>query len=179
MKILSKYKDYFDYLVGIYGMDEKLILDRTKFHKQPYTPANNTKITFYICDKVIECLYKDDKYWYGEEIKQFCEKHQFWDGVIRWYLKDDSHIRFYLNDYPTDLNDKHECPILIKNYGSIEKFPILKEYDFASNFPAEQMWIDISNWLSKPKPVINNMTNKEKIVSHGFDLKESFRPNKK
>ena len=27
MKIISKYKDYYDYLQGIYGVDEKLILD--------------------------------------------------------------------------------------------------------------------------------------------------------
>jgi hypothetical protein len=27
MKIISKIKDYYDYLQGIYGIDEKLVLD--------------------------------------------------------------------------------------------------------------------------------------------------------
>ena len=28
MKIISKYKDYYDYLTGIYGVDDKIVLDR-------------------------------------------------------------------------------------------------------------------------------------------------------
>jgi hypothetical protein len=33
MKILSKYKDYYDYLTGIYGEDPLIILDRRSYKK--------------------------------------------------------------------------------------------------------------------------------------------------
>lgn len=33
MKIISQYKDYYDYLIGFYGIDEKIVLDRRKFNK--------------------------------------------------------------------------------------------------------------------------------------------------
>ena len=53
MKIISKYKDYYDYLQGIYGIDNNLILDRIKFSPISYE-YDNTIITLYICDYKIQ-----------------------------------------------------------------------------------------------------------------------------
>ena len=36
MKIISKYKDYYDYLGGIYGRDDTLTYDRRKTEEFPY-----------------------------------------------------------------------------------------------------------------------------------------------
>lgn len=67
MKIISKYKDFYDYLVGIYGEDEKLVYDRRlNFYQNP-TIA---------CPKFIgfEQQYPDKKYawhsllWIGAEL---------------------------------------------------------------------------------------------------------------
>jgi len=57
MKIISKYKDYYDFLQGTFGIDEKLILDRTKFHKIELSDYD--KITLVIGDLVIEGLFVD------------------------------------------------------------------------------------------------------------------------
>ena len=35
MKIISKFKDYYDFLQGIYGVDPLLVLDRTKGTPNP------------------------------------------------------------------------------------------------------------------------------------------------
>jgi hypothetical protein len=42
----------------------------------------------------------------------------------------------------------------------------------------DEIWIELSNWLSRTVEIPDNMTNKEKIISAGFDLKTSFRKDK-
>ena len=46
MKIISKYKDYYDYLSGIYGEDPLKILDRREVD-----PSDNIR-TIVFCDKI-------------------------------------------------------------------------------------------------------------------------------
>lgn len=74
MKIISKYKDYYDYLSGIYGIDEKIVLDRTISKNSPnveFYSHWNRKIVLYIAGYVIECLCIDGKFYYGEDLKEF------------------------------------------------------------------------------------------------------------
>ena len=59
MKIISKYKDYYDYLQGIWGMDEKLTLDRTEYTTTPSLKSSLSHphlsiVRFYICGWVVE-----------------------------------------------------------------------------------------------------------------------------
>lgn len=62
--------------------------------------------------------------------------------------------------------------------------PILADYEIPSLITPEQMYQDISYYVANtmhvsPDLVVNdNMSNKEKIVQHGFDLKQSFRHRK-
>jgi len=59
--------------------------------------------------------------------------------------------------------------------------PILQNLHFAKFFSPEQMYQDIAYFVSNkmvtsPDLVVNNnMTDKEKIVQHGFDIRQSFR----
>jgi hypothetical protein len=57
------------------------------------------------------------------------------------------------------------------------RFIILKETKLPSILNAEDIYNAIEEWLSHKKDdvVHDSMTDKEKIVSHGFDTKESFR----
>ena len=50
MKIISKYKDVYDYLTGIYGEDPLLILDRREFDINRISASQfyNTKIQLFI-----------------------------------------------------------------------------------------------------------------------------------
>jgi len=72
-----------------------------------------------------------------------------------------------------------ECPILLSINQSYKPFhyPILKNFELSKVFPPEKIWIMLSEWLSKRKDpiIIDKRTDKEKILSNGFDLKTSFR----
>jgi hypothetical protein len=81
MKIISKYKDYYDYLVGIYGVDEKLILDRTDFVLTSKL-TNKSKVTFYICGYIIDGYYIDGKFYYGSDLEQFADEPVSGDGLM-------------------------------------------------------------------------------------------------
>ena len=61
------------------------------------------------------------------------------------------------------------------------RIPILQHYQFHKYFSPEQLYQEIAYYISNtmhesPDLVVHdNMTNKEKILQHGFDLQTSFR----
>lgn len=210
MKIISKFKDYYDFLQGIYGIDEKLILDRTNFiNKFPY--GENAVVRFFICGMVIEGLFRDGKFWYGKELEQFSDKkHHFWGKSGNYYfVKHDSNkmyggsdsrvlkspmkfedwismqetIAYKNKTEPICPNDKYNCPIIVSSYfrnscesnDGHEMNPILSEYQFHKVYSAEQIWRMLTEWLGREKQIKEMRTDKEKILSNGFDLKTSFR----
>ncbi len=199
MKILSKYKDFYDYLVGIYGVDEKLVLDRTKFDKlEPVSKSFNfTKGNFYICNYNIEGLWIDGKFITGTDLEEYDEpdlklnnylEYKFGRSLDRNYyrIRNGKNVITVLKsarelELKYSPNIKYDCPILYSGesyFGNEPKyfrFPKLEGLNIQKHFTPEQIWILLSNWLSKEKPIVNNQTDKEKIVSHGFDLKTSFR----
>lgn len=201
MKIISKYKDYYDYLVGVYGIDEKLILDRTEFFPTSrFISPNDSKVIFFICGYQVECLYRNGKFYYGDDLEQFENKKTYkW----RWFSSEDNKDYYTLkinrvgkDEYISILkkpildknntNEKLDCPILIYNiFGEYEykgyklsKFPILKDYDIVNVFRPEKLWQMLYDFLSKTKDIPNLQTDKEKIISKGFDYKHSFRNTK-
>lgn len=204
MKIISKFKDYYDYLQGIYGIDEKLILDRTKFiNRFPY--GENSVVRFFICGLVIEGLFRDGKFWYGKELEQFSDnKKRNWGKTGNYYfvkadetkpfggfdsrvLKSPMKFEDWISMQETIAyknkkeeicpNDKYNCPIIVSSYygDGYELNPILSEYQFHKVFTAEQIWLMLTEWLGREKQIKEMRTDKEKILSNGFDLKTSFR----
>lgn len=188
MKIISKFKDYYDYLKGIYGEDPKLVLDRTEFNKLQY-PGNGID-TFYIGDYKIQGYWKDGNIYFGKDVEKFhIEDRGYWwmsdyNKNESYVVEDSYHNTFSCLKYPKKINNsptyKENCPIL-KEYRKDEyiKNPILKEYGFQKVFKAEEIWIILSEWLGrvitmneKPVPIGDDKT---RILSHGFDLKTSFR----
>lgn len=90
MKIISSYKDYYDYLVGIYGEDPILVLDR-RIHRQLYHHSNPTQPNFlhlYIGDYTIDFIKYGEFYYFGEDIlnipginyKKGTELHRYWSS---------------------------------------------------------------------------------------------------
>lgn len=72
-----------------------------------------------------------------------------------------------------------------KHRVAIDKYiPVLSEYGVAHYIQPEQLYQDIAYYVSNKMvsspdlEVHDNMTDKEKIVQHGFDLKQSFRHRK-
>lgn len=175
MKIVgnNKFKDYFDYLSGIYGIDDKVILDRSSSNYRSDININGVH-RFAICGIVYEYFIKNDEVYYGEKLKELEHKDLF--------LRKDK-IRLASNEvislipFNTELNDHHNCSIIdVQPTGHI-LYPKLIDYKFNKILSAEDIYQKIYDWLSNKnnENVIDNRTDKEKILTNGFDLKTSFR----
>jgi hypothetical protein len=181
MKIISKVKDYFHYLQGVNGIDEKIVLDYKEYHlKKDYVQKNRFyKRTFFICDYWIELLEYNGNFYFGKEIEQFAEINRWYSNEQYYYIKGERDLKVLKEPYlctGDTMNDIHNCPLLIKTgFLEFEKFPILKDYQFHKVYDAQTLWNMIYDWMSKDKQIIDKRTNKEKILSNGFDYKESFR----
>lgn len=199
MKIIDKRgnKDYYDYLAGIYGIDEKLILDRR--NKDDFYLSQGI-FRLYIGGYMVEGLHIDNKFYYGEDLLQFEIKDT---RARRWlskhYVRDyDKSIEISYNTYGINhsawvyleevkdienINNKENCPILYKEYQNKNKFPTLKSFNLSSFIAAEEIYKWLESWLSARITVKENisieLTNAEKILNKGFDKKRSFRPKSK
>ena len=204
MKILSKYKDFYDYVAGSYGVDEKLILDRRDFQiLDPLYLKEGFLVKLYIGGMHYEGYLYNGKFYWGEKLFEIVK------GEIpyyeKWKNKDIDRKTVYVKGYDSlgrasgttvmyegiesDINDRTGVPILLahpsgtfnplRNHYFL-KNPRLSDFDFNKMLSGEEVWMLLSNWLSKQKdkPIINQQTDKEKIVSKGFDLKQSFRHRK-
>lgn len=184
MKIIAKHKDYYDYLQGINGIDELLVLDRTNCYYNTNIFTENDYICLIVCGIKFEGIYKSGKFRYGKDIENYLsDKDEIYDNNYRIYTKKYRYSYIDIQKKEEIYDNDLEYPIYVsfrqekysKNLTELKKFPILKQYDFHNVYSAEEIWIHISNWLSRSKNIPNNQTNKEKIVSAGFDLKTSFR----
>jgi hypothetical protein len=199
MKILSKYKDYYDYLIGVFGEDSKLILDR-RGGGNKFTLNDGEVIIVCIGNKRIEGIYKDDNFYYGSGLKKFHNesKISLW-GLKSWGRKYDNtkdiiytysyfkhSIDFILSKVilNTTLNSENNCAILMYRLdykgelSELIRFPILKDINIPSILSARDTWIILNDYLSSQikEPVVPIGDNNIRIQSHGFDLKTSFRP---
>lgn len=211
MKIISKYKDYYDYLAGINGIDNLVILDRTSFTPIPkdfiLKGAEDTVVTLNICGWVVEVLRKEGKFYSGKSLEDFDIKDY---KSPKWDEKDSNdyyHVECnkgqvlsirktpyrYICKGCVDVNTLANCPILVEDYDVLGipknsfikvgskrygKFPRLLDYGISTVFPPGEIWNMLYNWIIKTKYIPDNQTDKEKIISHGFDIKKSFRHRK-
>ena len=196
MKILnSKKKDFFHYLQGVLGMDDKVVLDYTETYLQQYTPAEYSVKQIWIAGWLIETIYIDNEWRYGKELEVYISEKNYYSKLLQkdnYYSIKGTYGKYtcYVLKEPTyfedNANDFYNCPILLINKSQYSdskkwrdyqeyKFPILKEYDFHKVWDEYKIWNVLYDWLSKDKEFIDNRTDKEKILSNGFHLKDSFR----
>ena len=178
MKIISKHKDYYDYLVGIYGEDPKLIYDRTDA-----TPLNlndhidGTIIKLKLANKEYHGLCYSHKIYWPNEIGQLftiCDSKRIRRALPTHHNDDDCVIinlreRFNisaLNTYISLVNGRDiKCddvcvlaflhPVYSKRCitryigNTTEYHVILQDINFYNRLSAQECWIEISNFLSK------------------------------
>lgn len=203
MKIISKYKDYYDFLLSRYGEDEKLVLDRRNSAKAPIL-LHNSKIIFYIGGIVIEGYYhkETNRCYYGKDLYQFRKKvsklrylpstHNLLDTKKEHIFIEDKDLSRYIGSYfmvetcydEKRINEKKNCPIIMQVYPYEEyyMYPKLSDYNLGSFIKPERMWLIIASYLSEQitkRETIEVLSNDLKIQSKGFDLKRSFRPTMK
>lgn len=198
MKIISTYKDYYDFYTGIYGEDPLLILDRRN-HIQPdlYSPQ---KIILYVCDYVFEGFFDGEKVYWGEDLLKFGDVSSGWKKthtpyvhIIHYQWRDFDYGNIDVALTPQrDLqyrNIKTNCPILMSGRATnkvretVTPFPKLSDLNFSSIVKPDEMYKALSAWLSYQKTCAENTldtrSDKQKIASKGFNVKTSFRPNMK
>ena len=222
MKIISKFKDFYDYKVTKYGVDEKLVYTRVtkNFRNSPRLfsinktqPDYNNKILF-VGDKIV-LIFKTKEKLYTQFDLEDIELLKAKNSNVRvknfsYYMKD-SEITFldgntiFVNSFINiDLYD-----LLKMNRKTFYNFFIKNKKDFfdideENNFFNEPIVLieflenvtdhdnrrSTSVYKKTYNPNLSQMgiyidedspevSNENKILSKGFDLKTSFRPNMK
>lgn len=201
MKLISNFKDYYDYLIGAkFGIDPKVVYERvcstegkdSEWHKSGiYRPLfldfpdkyESWMIQF--CGMSYYGHHYQGKYYYGQNAEEQLPYHI--DGTTRDTCRDarpnDAPIfnkwGMKLYENPIDHNQRTNCPIVLIQGASVIKNVKLSDFGFASIIPPEEAFLKLTDYLSREKEIVNNQTDKEKIISHGFDTKISFRKEKK
>ena len=200
MKIISSYKDYYDYLVGIYGVDPLIVLDRRNFDSSIYLNnyftdnysfykliigeylidfVVNTENNFYFGKDVLNL--KGVKEYHNKFTLDFINKHYNLDNAIK--LKSFKRI-IEFSVKPVKIERSFEKDIVIgilnnRNNGFLYKYPILKSMNVNKFINADEIYQMIYDYLAKlnleKENIIDNRNDIEKLTSKGFDKKESFR----
>lgn len=195
MKILSKRKDYYDYLVGKYGIDEMIVYDRrdcTVLAHDEYNIAFSRKKLYGDAPKHEETVYRKGRrarimvgdvtelfITYGRKTRKF---------IVERYLDEDGNLCIDHKEVPLDSLDfigcgkdreMRESPIFIwtkwaKNY--IDN-PILDGTWLTGYISPEEIYTEVYNYLlmKNAKKIEDNRSDVEKMESKGFDKVSSFR----
>lgn len=192
MKIISKFKDYYDYLQGIYGVDEKLVLNRTLYPVYNYSFSNNFKIQIFIGEYLIEGYMSDNKFNYGQQVEKYAKefKKPIYLNELNYkedeyyQIKDGKYSNIYILKEKKYLGDKsptwqQDFPILIYYNSKYEKNPILKSLEINSFISSEEIYLILNEWLSKrifkQEPIMPVGSDIVRLEQAGFDKNTSFR----
>lgn len=207
MKIISRQKDYYDYVGKIYGEDTKLVYERDKVPSGKYLLKTRDYETFkapqlvnhqfiqrlYVLGYVYYILWTSD---YNFKARLLTEADaelfdtRFFRNSVHEYKLDGQPACNVLVDLSKELKapiflfdvgyfDREGALIVIK--GGDYQFNLnLGSYGFANIKSAEAMYQELScffgSLISSEPPV--EISDKDRIAAHGFDLKKSFRHRK-
>ena len=221
MRIISKQKEYYDYLVGYYGLDKTMVYDRRT--ENIFKPGNEfstelyfTNYKFSICNRFYTVYQFETDFYHT--IDDLLELHDvlrerkveknFLGSKWMWRdksIKDKAKAKWGEENGPSNINKVLRQPVLIQDLHYKGEFkyietidnktffdsnkketskwsvPYLTLFGFARFLPADELYQNIYSFLSwmKDNPEIpNKQTNIEKLESHGFDKKISFRHRK-
>jgi len=232
MKIISKFKDFYDYKVAKYGVDEKLVYNRKtccdyykirfqylnlhknvpekvsigdfdnilKEHIKFFNKTNHNKILI-VGEKIVHLFFTEDGVYTHFDIKNpkdiggetIYKYWAYYDGTKEITFNDGKKIESYLNISKEEVLF-NEPIILVEYIGGIDRKIARYDnsvYKFTYNPNLSQMgvyidedfiWQSLVEFLSNKrseKEISPEVSNENKILSKGFDLKTSFRPNMK
>lgn len=181
MLILGRQKDYYDYLVSKYGVDTKVVLNRETENQiiSPLIYDGPNLIRIHFCDIAYEILAYENKFYTIDDVAKTFTPYKIWglSGYRDGYIVGGR--RFELRISPSEINEKMDCPIVMEigAYDMFIKYPNLGKLGFYKYVDAENAYISLYNWLQKEKP-IEEISDRYKISSKGFDIKTSFRGKK-
>ncbi len=175
MRIISKHKDYYDYLQGVYGIDNNKV-----YKREDYIICGDF-ISYWNSDHTVHCFAINNK------LYTICQNKKgfYTDDKLKIQNSNPFLRRTILLKTPT-VNIERRKPIVYgRLWGNsinwVKGDPIMKSFDFHKVLSAEQLYIEVETFLGylKDHPEIpNNQSDIEKLLSHGFDKKKSFRHRK-
>lgn len=185
MKIISNFKDYYDYVAGERGVDERIVFDRrpeqlitTHREKRPqwepcsmYVPTFNTLTRQY--GSVYHVHLCGTRYCITYVNEEFC----FTISDLQRNVPPGHIYRHYYgftDPQPTDLNTIHDRAAILKDPWALRSGFRLSDFGFKKLFSPEEMWDKLYNFHVR-EPELVQLDNKSKIIKAGFDLKTSFR----
>jgi hypothetical protein len=184
VKIISNFKDYYDHIQGQYGIDEKVTYERICQTKEKvswrktgvYKPLNDCLYLLAVCGVLypVVCI-KDKAYYFYEDLPKELRR----DYYRNLPSKDPRNNKSFWKE--TNLNEKEDCPIGISRAYSFSLKELyvknirLRDFDFHKIIDAHTMYLKIVEFLTRDKTIVIPQTDKQKIESHGFDNKTSFR----
>lgn len=201
MYILDKNKDYYDYLSGIYGIDKSItfdrrgsipmndigiahvvlpsiLMDRQKKERHLLLEVGNIQFVF-----EVEIYGRESAVWGWEPVyistKHVCtfrdNKNYSGKGVA--FIPATSNYHFSWKDRRKEkqINNISDLSLSLNRAVSL---PILKNTFVPAHIPAEEIWKELSNFISakrddKDIDIVNS--DVDKATNHGFDKKSSFR----
>ena len=204
MQILDKNKDFYDFYQNIY-IDKTYTFDRRKsvyFHKEEWNDIffNNERNYIYYVLQVGYSRYLYKITYLDVSTGWVIHLDNYKVELVKYWKNYDNLVDFefgiaeklesygYKNYHP--LYEKQSIDSLYNTelkkaylYASRLKgrsYPILCESGIASCTDSHQLYMDIEEWLSAQKErelrtESKDITDKQKIVNHGFDTRESFR----
>jgi hypothetical protein len=199
MKILSRFKDYYDYLAHQYGIDEKVIFKRdsfseTKFNfdlKVPNVRAFITaevSIAYLVVNGLGYIIYTKrygtatKLYFYGDDIELDKKLKQY----NKPWLTQPKYVAFNIPNVEELIRMVGSPTFIITEFDTYElgtvriakQAPNLGALGFAKYKDAYIMYQETACYIGKifgsVEPPIQ-ISDKDRIVAHGFDLKTSFR----
>lgn len=180
MIIISKFKDYYDYLQGRYGRDPKKVLNRQPF---VHDLDKDYVLNLYLCgDIYTRYKTKDISIEYDFSKKK---GYVYNDGVrchwIHGTLVCKNKDYNWFKSKPIPYFHSKEPYFIVENINNlyVGQYPILKEIGFDKVIPAEEIYLMIEEWISYKEPEVDHdPTDMKLFESKGFDKKESFRNTK-
>ncbi len=181
MVILTKYKDYYDYLVGVYGRDENKVFDRRRMITADEFP------------------FEQDISFDARLSKYGSRHHLMFDfrNTVSISINNKTYSvtqtapniweQFQENSPRYDINNEFRQPIILDisgmEVGTIftDRIPLLSSFGFAKFLPPEFVYTEIETflgWLKDNPPIQDKRTDLEKLQSNGFDKRISFRHRK-
>lgn len=214
MKLVTKIKDYYDFIIGQVWIDNSVIYLRnpkilnTSFLLHWPRILKDLKWweyalvqTIAFCGEFVSFSYYEWKFhfWANIDLKKLDKEFQLQKQEYNSQMsKSDlntlnrkNKILKEIHGKKTEVNNEIGSPIILldlKIYCSIPDFEniiiiakdfALDKYWFWTFMTPQDAYIKIYNFIIKNKDIQNNQTNKEKIISHWFDYKKSFRSNNK
>ena len=204
MQILDKNKDFYDFYQNIY-IDKTYTFDRRKsvyFHKEDWNDIffNSERDYIYYVLQVGYSRYLYKITYLGISTGWIIHLDNYKVELVKYWKNYDNLVDFefgiaeklesygYKNYHPsyekqsidslynTELKKAYLYASRLKD----RSYPILYESGIASCTDSHQLYMDIEEWLSAQKErelrtESKDITDKQKIVNHGFDARESFR----